>query len=457
MTRISKTIAAVLIGTGFTLNAFQASKTSAGSSQSTKEAFGLQKFGQAGAGGDDTPVFRRAFAAAGKKGGVIRVPASKSAYHVSPLYLPSNVTLVLDPGVTIQALPGYSDGQKLINIADAVNVRIIGSGSILKMNRAEYKAGEYRHCLYIIGSADVSVKGVTCVDAGGNGVYIGASDNKAYSENISLEDVKVENSIAPGLDLVSGKNVLVRRCRFAHSNGHATAAGIDIEPNRPAARLENIRLEDNMTDGNSGDGMRLMLSRLNDTSAPISITAIRHHDKAPGGSSFSGTYDPLGGRAAHGFILFDNCMSEGAQQYGAVFSFWSSSGPRATMRGLTVTDPNQSGSTIDNAAVAVKRGGGGVGTIGNVEFTGATIRDTRSSPKLDYYFTFVDYSKVGIRDVVFINPIQLTGAVHKHPLGLFQGQGVDKIAKSDGNNLLTLWRKAENPAQFSGVRASAGR
>ena len=455
MTRISKTIATVMIGTGFALNAFQGSSAN-NSSQSAKETFNLQKFGQAGAGGDDTPIFRRAFAAAGRKGGTIRVPALKSAYHVSPLYIPSNITLMLDPGVVIQALPGYSDGQKLINIADAANVRIIGSGSLLKMNRAEYKAGEYRHCVYIIGSTDVLIKNVTCADAGGNGVYIGASENKPYSENISLEEVKVENSLTPALNLVSGKNILIRRCRFAHSKGSGPAAGINVEPNRPAARLENIRLEDNITEANTGDGVRLMLSRLNNNSSPISITAVRHYDKAAGGSSFNGSYDPPGGRSVHGYVLFENCRSETAQQYGAVFSFWSSAGPRATLRGLTVINPNQSGSTIDNAAVAVKRGGGGAGTIGNVEFTGTTIRDTRPSPKLDYYFTFIDYSKIGIRDVVFSNPVQLTGAVHKSPLGLFQGQGVEKLEKSDSHTLLTLWRKAEGPAQSPGARASAG-
>lgn len=397
----------------------------------------LRSFGQAGLGGDDTPVIQRAIAATSRSGQVLRIEVSKVPYRVGPLYLPSNSNLQLARGAVIQALPGYSDGQKLITIGDARNVRITGYGSTLKMNRSEYKGGEYRHCLYIIGSSNVVIKGVSCVDAGGAGIYVGSSDKRPYSEGVAIEDVRVEHSVGPGLNLVSGKHVRVQRSFFADSNGPEAPAGINVEPNRPSAILEDVRFESTATEKNAGDGIRFVFDRTNDTAAPVEIIVVGHHDKAAGASSFSGVDDPAGGRPVGGSIVFENCRSENAQQYGAVLSFWSSAGPRAVFRNLTVINPNESKSTMDNAAIAVKRGGGGTGTIGNVSFIRTIVKDTRPKPKLSYYFSFADYSNVGIRNVSFSNPVELSGALHQHPVGLVQGAGVNQLSYSTETKLST--------------------
>jgi Right handed beta helix region len=416
----------------------------------------LREFGKAGLGGDDTPVFRRALAEASRQGQALQISAARGTYRISPLYLPSKITLLLDSGVTIQGLPGFVDGQRLLNIVDVSAVQIIGYGAFLKMNRAEYKSGEYRDCLSIKGSSLIAVKGVTCLTPGGAGVYVGASDNKPFSEDVTIEDVRVENSLRAGLEVISARNLAVRRSHFVDSHGseksgpHRSvvekASGILMMPGGAGARLDNIRLEENATSHSEGDGLRVVLSRLTASSPPVSVAVVGHHDSGAGGSSYLGMDDPASGRAVRGHLLFEDCLSESAQEYGAVFSFWNSAGARVTFRGLTVIDPDGSGSTMDNAAVAVKRGGGGHEPIGNVEFIRTTIRDTRQPPKLDYYFSFADYSYVGMQNVIFSDPVQLTGARHKQPLGLYQGQGVGVIQRADERELRALWLTAEKTA-----------
>jgi hypothetical protein len=418
-----------------------------------KAVLNLREFGKAGLGGDDTPIFRRALAEASRQGRALEIPAMRTPYRTSPLYLRSNTTVLLDSGVTIRALPGFADGQKLLNVADASAVQIIGYGAVLKMNRVEYKSGQYRHCVSINGASLVSIKGLTCLDAGGNGVYVGGSEQNSFSDDVTLEDIRVENSLSAGLRVVSARNLTIRRSNFIGShlldkNGSQKVAGdkspgIQLDPNAPGARLENVRFEDTATFHNEGEGIRVVLSRLNATSTPVSVSIMRHHDTAAGGSSFLGIDDPASGRAVGGYLLFEGCHSESAQEYGAVFSFWNSSGARASFRGLTVVDPNSGGSTMDNAAVAVKRGGGGHDPIGNVEFVRTTIRDTRGHPKLDYYFSFADYSDKGIQNVVFRDAIQLTGARHKQPLGLYQGEGIGEIKRADDPVVRALWQNAE--------------
>jgi len=413
----------------------------------------LREFGKTGLKGDDTPIFRRALAEASRKGQALEVPAMRTPYRISPLYLPSKTTLLLDSGVIIQALPGFADGQKLLNIVNANAVQVIGYGAVLKMNREEYKSGQYRHCITVNGSSLVAIKGVTCVSPGGNGVYVGAGEHQAFSQDVTLEDIRVENSLSAGLEVASARNLAIRRSNFVGSHGSEKRGkrkgaanevpGIELNPAGSEARLENVRLEDDATTNNEGDGIRIVLTRLTRDNPPVSVTVQRHHDKGSGGSSFFGTDDPLSGRAVGGRLVFDDCYSEAAQEYGAVFSFWDSSGAGASFRRLTVVDPNVGGSTMDNAAVAVKRGGGGRGPIGNVEFIGTTIRDTRRPPKLQYYFTFADYSGIGIQNVIFRNSVELTGARHQHPLGLYQGEGVTEIQHADDPAVRALWETAE--------------
>ncbi len=413
----------------------------------------LGDFGKAGLGRDDTSVFERALAEASRTGRALEIPVGRSAYRVGPLHLRSHTTVLLDSGVVLQAREGYAEGQKLLNIDDVSEVQIIGYGAILKMNRAEYKTGEYRHCLSIHGSRQVVIRGIRCQTPGGNGLYIGGDDQKPFSETITVEDVTVDGSIGAGLLITSARDVTVRRCHFSQSHAQMPPSaragtverrsGIEVLPAAPEARLEQVRLEDNVTTHNSGDGLRLILSRQTARSTPVNITVLRHRDELPGASSYFGSNEAAASGAVSGQVIFQDCVSQGAQEYGAVLSFWSSSGARVSFRALTVIDANAASSTWDNAAVAVRRGGGGRGRIGNVEFIRTTIRDTRRQPKLDYYFSFADYSHIGIENVTFRDAVELSGARHKQQLGLYQSKGVEQIQRADDPALPALWNTAE--------------
>src|SRR5689334_5438564 len=136
ITRITRTIVAsaiLMIASPMLRPAF--GDSAANSSVKAETVITLRSFGPVGIGGDDTAILQRALSATSKKGQVLRIELSKVPYRVSPIYVPSNTNLVIDRGVVIQALPGFVDGQKLITIGDAQNVKITGYGSTLKMNR----------------------------------------------------------------------------------------------------------------------------------------------------------------------------------------------------------------------------------------------------------------------------------------------------------------------------------
>src|SRR5690348_9923565 len=76
----------------------------------------ITAFGSVGFGGDDTEVFQTALNWSAALGQTLEIPASPTPYNIGPLYFPSNTTLVLDAGVVVQARPGFSVNQKLLNI-----------------------------------------------------------------------------------------------------------------------------------------------------------------------------------------------------------------------------------------------------------------------------------------------------------------------------------------------------
>lgn len=403
----------------------------------------LASFGTGGNGKDDTALFQKAFDVCSAKGKALHIPATKQPYHVGPLQIPSRTHVTFDPGVVLQTVSGFRELQKLINIVDARDVSLSGNGAILRMNKDEYQKSEYRHCIYISGSTNIEIRGLECADAGGDGIYISGSEKKPFSENVMITGVRADRSTRQGLTVISARNLMVQKSSFSHSSGATPQSGIDIEPQSTNDHLEQIRLEDNITEENAGDGIRVGLSKLTSKSVPVSIVIRRHQDRASAKSSLFATNETNKKAGASGTLLIDRFSSENAHLYGIVFSFWNSSGPIATVQDASILNANQGHATDDNVAVAIIRGGGGSGRLGNIKFQRISVRDTAKNPAIDYYYSFVDYSRQGFYNVLFSHPGVLTGSRHVHPLGHFQGQPVDAIEPTDESHLAELWRRAE--------------
>jgi len=402
----------------------------------------LTSFGTPG-GKDDTALIQKALNACSAQGKTLHIPAMKVPYRVGQLRIPSRARVTFAPGVVLQAVAGFREFQRLINIVDARDVELSGAGATLRMNKAEYKRSEYRHCIYISGSTNVEINGLTCMDAGGDGLYISGSEKKPFSENVTISGVTVKGSARQGLTVISARNLLVRKSLFAYSSGVMPQSGIDIEPESSHDRLERIRIEENVTEANAGNGIRIGLNKLRATSAPISIAIRRHQDKAAGQNGLLATNETNNDAGVLGTVLIDRFSSENARLYGIAFSFWNASGPNAVVQDASILNANQGRATDDNVAVAIIRGGGGRGRLGNIKFQRTSIRDTSKNSALQYYYTFTDYSRQGFSSVLFSQPGVLTGARHDHPLGLFQGQPVDSIEVTDESRLAGLWQRAE--------------
>lgn len=199
-----------------------------------------------------------------------------------------NITILMEPGVMLEAAEGafLPTGETMLVIRDSDQIAVIGYGATMRMRKkdyqdpARYKPAEWRNTISILGSADVTVRGLTLEASGGDGIYVAENrqtGGRRYSSNITIEDVRAIDHHRQGMSVVSVDGLLVRRCVFSSTEGTAPQAGIDFEPDEGDHRLANIRVLDCHFHNNAGAAILAWISNQNRTAPPISITVERPH------------------------------------------------------------------------------------------------------------------------------------------------------------------------------------
>ena len=195
-----------------------------------------------------------------------------------PLFITnSNIEVVLADGVTLKAKPGEYHGNRdcLICIAKNVkNIMLRGSGnSILAMNKADYvdpKNGysfsEWRHAVSILMAQNVTVKDLTILSSGGDGIYVNGA------KGVTLENLVLRDHYRQGMSPISVTDMTVRRCVFNDTLGTPPQSGIDMEPNQEKHRFMNVVYEDCVFNGNQSHGINLHFANFNARTQPVSIT-----------------------------------------------------------------------------------------------------------------------------------------------------------------------------------------
>ncbi|MEO1517977.1 MAG: T9SS type A sorting domain-containing protein [Bacteroidota bacterium] len=254
-------------------------------------------------------------------------------WKVSPLYINRNdVTIILEQGVVIEALPGVFDiFESLIRIQDRENISIIGYGAALKMQKQEYVSladSEFRHGISMQSSIGIHIEGLLIEGTGGDGLYIGNSfsslSRQNYCENITVVNCKSTNNYRQGLSIISAKNVSILNCEFSHTNGTLPEDGIDIEPDVPEHIIQNILIKGCRIFNNNGRAIQFALTNLDDSSSDVSVVVEDTY--------MSNNYNPTNayayteimatdnyGNGVDGQVLFRNCLVK-QSEWSAVYA-----------------------------------------------------------------------------------------------------------------------------------------
>lgn len=260
----------------------------------------------------------------------IVVDYQSSDWNVGPsiFFNLTNKVIIFQPNVRLKAIAGAfnSINACLIEFKYCDGIQVIGYQAEFKMNKAEYALlndSEFRMSINIHDSKNITIKGLTLNESGGDGIYVGG-DGLGYCENILIEDVICINHYRQGMSITNVQNMTVKHCRFANTKGTLPEAGVDVEPYQINQRIINLQFEKCSFEGNGWAGLALALFELNSTSLPVSISVKDCYFK--NNSLPTNTY-------AHceifvsadkdipvqGSVLFERCFIDGSQ-YSAFYT-----------------------------------------------------------------------------------------------------------------------------------------
>lgn len=185
----------------------------------------------------------------------------------------SDKTIHFEENVELRAIPGAFPKKidALLKFVDCRNIKLLGKGNVLAMNKEEYINGEWRHVIRLRGCTDVVIDNLVLRDSGGDGLTIGRSEKKLFSEKIYVSRIKSINNKRQGVSIVSAQDVWIQDSEFRDTKGTFPGAGVDLEPDLPTERLVNINFENCQFVNNYNAGIKIETHNLTGNSEPVSV------------------------------------------------------------------------------------------------------------------------------------------------------------------------------------------
>jgi hypothetical protein len=330
-------------------------------------------------------------------------------------------------------------------IVDLDNVKIYGHGSKITHTKANY-SGAQNHCVRIQGSDKIHIEGLGAEGCGGDGFYIGTTDNQSFCSDVVLLDVYADNCKRQGLTIVSGQNIHVKDSRFTNSEDNSPEAGIDIEPNDDDERLINIVLENIYTADNEGGGIAFSLQNLGDGGTDydydsdgvidaIDVHIINHFDdRSNNGIRVNSCYANM-----RGHVTIDNPVSYSAWVAGIQSRNWGSDCASIIINDPVIVNPNESQNATKKfgSAITIFRDPGdptdtdneanGPDCIGSLTVRGADIYSDLAI-YLEYFWAQdQNVTDPCVEKVAFLDPVRIDGNYETINIGLYgTGQITDK-------------------------------
>ena len=239
---------------------------------------------------DATDCLQRAFDSDADR---IVIDRQASDWHVRPLFIRrQNKEIVFEDGVVLRARRGEFKGRSdcLLTVCDtAGHVTIRGEGKVvLAMNKSDYRdeklgyrPSEWRHGIAVRGAKDVTIRNVTVLSSGGDGIY------PIEAEGLLIEDVVCRDNHRQGMSPICVRGLTVRRCEFLETVGTPPQSGVDLEPNDESQYLEDCLFEDCVFSGNKAHGIDLYFGHFTAKTRPVSILFRRCHSCGNGSSGLT--------------------------------------------------------------------------------------------------------------------------------------------------------------------------
>lgn len=309
---------------------------------------------------------------------------------VRPIFLESNLTVVFEKGVVVEAKKGEFKGSNdsLFTSAIKHDIELIGDGTILRMHRADYdnpklyKKAEWRHVLSIRSAKNVTVSGLTLALSGGDGIYLGVSKRGVTNENIVIKDVICDRNYRQGISVITARNLLIENVVMKDTGGTPPAAGIDFEPNHPSEQVVNCVMRNCVAENNHGVGYVFYLPNLHTDSAPVSVRLENCISRNGNRSDFVFITGNDKDKTVGGKVEVVDCRFEGSKGTSVSIDRKPADGAAVVFENCVVDSPALAQPGI--APIVVRSQAGNRRSVGGVDFGNMTVIDPVERPVFGY-------------------------------------------------------------------------
>lgn len=313
------------------------------------------------------------------------VPDMGTPWVIRPVVLRSNLEIVFESGAVVMAKPGEfkGGGDSLFSAVNVDNLRILGNGATLRMNKRDYQGKDYtpaewRMTLDLSGCNNVRIEWLRLESSGGDGIYLGATAERPGCRDVTIRNVACIGHHRQGISVIGAENLLIESCVMSGTSGTAPEAGIDFEPNEAREGLVNCVVRDCLFSDNQGAGMLVYLKNLNADSLPVSI--LFENCRVYGGRDQGmavGAVSP----GVRGTVEFRACTVENTGNGGAFIYDKSPDGALVRFkdciwRDVAARDPRGTPILITLMREAITP------THGGIVFEGCALFDTRNRPSV---------------------------------------------------------------------------
>ncbi len=182
-------------------------------------------------------------------------PSGKPVPSLAAINVPSDYHLLMSDNTHLRMQPNAYKRPDLIGLHRITNTIIEGGFLHGDRDEHDYSSGgthEWGHTITILGSTNITIQGVTSMDATGDGMTIssfGHAFDPHYTpcDNILITDCKIIRSRRNGIGSGDGRNVLIEKNEFIDvgqdtdkSTGTPPRMAIDIEAHNRDGKIFQI-------------------------------------------------------------------------------------------------------------------------------------------------------------------------------------------------------------------------
>lgn len=324
------------------------------------------------------------------------VPNVGAPWVVTGIKLASDQEVVFEKGVEVQAKRGeFKEPNASLFIArNKKNIRLTGHEATLRMwkadyQSADYKKAEWRHALAFWSCEKVEITGLSVIESGGDGLYLGCGSDAKPCSDFVVRDVNFLNHHRQGISVICAERLLIENCTLSATSGTAPQAGIDFEPNEASERLVDCTMRNCTLEGNEGGAFLFALGKIRPSSKPLSITIENCRSAKDSQAIYVSLHPPVG---VGGAITFDKCRMSDTTKSGVMLRNLHAGSAKLTFRQcefVKLADTAASGAPIVFRSDTFGK------AVGGVQFDDCMIEDTAQRRPI----AFANAGSLPMRDV----------------------------------------------------------